>query len=89
MEKMNHNGSEKLPEAPEKLAEQEVVKIGKLIQDERLQIDEDKEHFTIHTNGRVQYIPKWKRILIDKGGQRGWIKIEDYLRGILRDLPED
>ncbi|MDD3284921.1 MAG: hypothetical protein PHZ07_04990 [Patescibacteria group bacterium] len=63
---------------PEKLTLVEIIKIGKKINDSRLNYEDDLEYFFIDTSEGTIFIPKMKFV--------GDLKIEEYLKNKLEKL---
>ncbi len=85
MSETSNMGFENLA-APQKLTEAEEKDIVEKINDERLRIDEDIEHFTIHMADKVINIPKRKTIHIQNtlGGVDN-VKIVDYIQKVIAE----
>ncbi|MBL7021911.1 hypothetical protein ISR92_01110 [Patescibacteria group bacterium] len=72
--------------APERLSKDEEKDIVEKINDERLRIDEDIEHFTIHIADRIVNIPKRKTIHIQNAlGGVDNVKIIDYIKKVVAE----
>ena len=71
----------------EKLSPAEAHDICQSLNDDRVRVDEDIEHFTIHTKGKVTYVPKRRTITItNESGAVSYVKIEHYLEQLLSSL---
>lgn len=71
----------------EKLSAEEARDICQSLNDDRVRVDEDIEHFTVHTEGKVTYVPKRRTITItNESGAISYVKIEHYLQQLLSSL---
>jgi len=64
----------------QKLSPDEVLKIIKKFNDDRLRGDEHPEYFTIHLKNSVIHLPKWKHLLHKDGGETD---IENEIEDVL------
>lgn len=89
MSEKKPNNSEKIASIPKRLTDQEILIIVTQVGDDRLQINEDGEHFTIHLDEKVVYIPKREKIYIQNdSGNINSIKTEKYIKQILKEHDE-
>ena len=70
---------------PEKLSEEEIKKIETKFKEFGLRADEDMENFTIHTEKGVDYIPKRKKIIVErKNGDIARINADKFIEARIK-----
>lgn len=73
---------------PNRLSQEDITKIMKKIDDDRVSDTEDFEHFIIDWGDKKTFVPKREKISIQRKTGVESVKVEEYIRELLDESEE-